>query len=79
MTSAQTLSATEVQWRDTKRYAWLLGAVIPSIPFLAWGLVEWTGSEAAEAVLRRALADTRLVMGESSTPAAPTRRQWATR
>ena len=30
-------------WRDTKRYAWLLGAVIPLIPFLAWGLVEWTG------------------------------------
>jgi len=32
-----------LEWRDTKRYAWLLGAVIPLIPFLAWGLVEWTG------------------------------------
>ena len=33
------------EWRDTKRYAWMLGAVIPVIPFLAWGLVEWTGSD----------------------------------
>ena len=32
-----------LEWRDTKRHAWLLGAVIPFIPFLAWGLVEWTG------------------------------------
>ncbi|HSV38962.1 MAG TPA: alkane 1-monooxygenase [Nocardioidaceae bacterium] len=32
-----------VEWRDTKRYAWILGAIIPFIPFLAWGLVEWTG------------------------------------
>jgi alkane 1-monooxygenase len=35
----------EDQWRDTKKYAWLLGAVIPAVPFLAWGLVEWTGSD----------------------------------
>ncbi len=31
------------EWRDTKRYAWVLGAVIPLIPFAAWGLVEATG------------------------------------
>jgi alkane 1-monooxygenase len=34
-----------LEWRDTKRYAWLLGAIIPAVPFLAWGLVEWTGSD----------------------------------
>src|SRR3954469_18661952 len=31
------------EWRDSKRYAWLLGAIIPTIPFLAWGLVSATG------------------------------------
>jgi alkane 1-monooxygenase len=31
------------EWRDTKRYAWLLGAIIPLIPFASWGLVEATG------------------------------------
>ncbi|SNR48432.1 alkane 1-monooxygenase [Haloechinothrix alba] len=30
-------------WRDGKRYAWLLGLVVPAIPFLAWGLVSATG------------------------------------
>ena len=39
-----TTDATPV-WRDTKRYAWLLGAVIPLIPFAAWGLVRWTGQD----------------------------------
>ncbi|WP_238993536.1 alkane 1-monooxygenase [Nocardioides caldifontis] len=38
--------AGPVQWRDRKRYAWLLGAVIPAVPFLAWGLVTWTGLDA---------------------------------
>jgi len=28
----------EVSWRDPKRYAWLLGLVVPSIPFLIWGI-----------------------------------------
>jgi alkane 1-monooxygenase len=31
------------RWRDHKRYAWLLGLVVPTLPFLAWGLVEATG------------------------------------
>jgi alkane 1-monooxygenase len=31
------------QWRDRKRYLWLLGLVVPSLAFLAWGLVELTG------------------------------------
>jgi len=31
------------RWRDRKRYAWLLGLIVPTLPFLAWGLVEATG------------------------------------
>ncbi len=30
-------------WSDGKRYAWLLGLVVPMLPLLAWGLVEATG------------------------------------
>jgi alkane 1-monooxygenase len=30
-------------WSDPKRYAWLLGIVVPLAPFLAWGLVALTG------------------------------------
>jgi len=30
-------------WTDSKRYAWLLGLVVPALPFIAWGLVELTG------------------------------------
>jgi alkane 1-monooxygenase len=30
-------------WRDGKRYAWLLGLIVPFAPFLAWGSVEVTG------------------------------------
>jgi alkane 1-monooxygenase len=36
---------TALEWRDSKRYAWLLGTLIPAIPFLGWGLVTWTGSD----------------------------------
>jgi alkane 1-monooxygenase len=32
-----------VRWRDPKRYAWLLGLIVPTLPFLAFGLVEATG------------------------------------
>jgi alkane 1-monooxygenase len=32
-----------VRWRDPKRYLWLLGLFVPTLPFLAWGLVELTG------------------------------------
>ncbi len=32
-----------VSWRDPKRYYWLLGLVVPTLPFLAWGLVQLTG------------------------------------
>jgi alkane 1-monooxygenase len=30
-------------WRDPKRYLWLLGLIVPTLPFLAWGLVHATG------------------------------------
>jgi alkane 1-monooxygenase len=30
-------------WHDPKRYAWLLGLIIPCAPFIAWGAVELTG------------------------------------
>jgi alkane 1-monooxygenase len=30
-------------WTDPKRHAWLLGLVIPTLPFLSWGLVQLTG------------------------------------
>jgi alkane 1-monooxygenase len=36
----EALSAT---WRDPKRYVWLLGLIVPTLPFLAWGLVQATG------------------------------------
>jgi alkane 1-monooxygenase len=34
-------------WRDPKRYAWLLGAIIPLGPFIAWAWVHATGISAA--------------------------------
>jgi alkane 1-monooxygenase len=34
---------TARRWRDRKRYLWLLGLIVPTLPFLAWGLVEATG------------------------------------
>lgn len=37
-------AATEAPaWRDAKRYAWLLGLLVPSLPLMAWALVEATG------------------------------------
>ncbi len=34
---------THPSWTDGKRYAWLLGLLVPMLPFIAWGLVEVTG------------------------------------
>jgi alkane 1-monooxygenase len=31
------------EWHDPKRYAWLLGLVVPTLPFLSYGLVHLTG------------------------------------
>jgi alkane 1-monooxygenase len=32
------------QWRDSKRYLWLLGTVVPLFFFVGWGLVNVTGT-----------------------------------
>jgi alkane 1-monooxygenase len=31
------------RWRDGKRYAWLLGVLVPTLPFIVYGLVHLTG------------------------------------
>ncbi|HZZ97220.1 MAG TPA: alkane 1-monooxygenase [Jatrophihabitantaceae bacterium] len=36
-------SAERPDWRDGKRYLWLIGAVVPMFLFLGWGLVNLTG------------------------------------
>ena len=36
-------TAARPLWRDSKRYLWILGAVIPLLLFAAWGLVSLTG------------------------------------
>ena len=33
----------EAPWRDGKRYLWLLGLLVPNLPFLAYALVSLTG------------------------------------
>src|SRR5580704_8080940 len=40
---AQAQALAPARWRDPKRYLWLLGLFVPTLPFLAWGLVELTG------------------------------------
>jgi alkane 1-monooxygenase len=37
---AADLTAT---WRDPKRYSWLLGVLVPTLPFMVYGLVQLTG------------------------------------
>ncbi len=41
--AVQSLPATQVEWRDGKRYLWIMGAVMPLVPFAAWSLVAVTG------------------------------------
>jgi alkane 1-monooxygenase len=36
-------TAERPDWRDGKRYLWLLGAIVPMFLFLGWGLVNLTG------------------------------------
>ncbi|HSS04412.1 MAG TPA: alkane 1-monooxygenase [Solirubrobacterales bacterium] len=40
---AEDIDLNPATWTDPKRYAWLLGLIVPSLPFLAWGGVELTG------------------------------------
>jgi alkane 1-monooxygenase len=37
------IELTPATWTDPKRYAWLLGLLVPLLPLMAWGLVELTG------------------------------------
>jgi len=41
--SHEQIELNPATWTDPKRYAWLLGLIVPLLPFIAWGLVEWTG------------------------------------
>jgi alkane 1-monooxygenase len=43
MRAAGSPTEEQVTWRDPKRYLWLLGLLVPTLPFLAFGLVEATG------------------------------------
>ncbi|MGI8945802.1 MAG: alkane 1-monooxygenase [Thermoleophilaceae bacterium] len=41
--AAERRTSSPVAWRDGKRYLWLLGLFVPTLPFLAWGAVEASG------------------------------------
>ncbi len=41
MTIEATVDGQLVRWRDSKRYLWLLGAVIPLIPMAMMVLLGW--------------------------------------
>ncbi|CAN5567889.1 alkane 1-monooxygenase [soil metagenome] len=41
--SAATAKPLEIGWSDPKRYLWLLGLIVPAMPFIGFGLVEATG------------------------------------
>jgi alkane 1-monooxygenase len=45
MPSQMENDSIEPAWRDSKRYAWLLGLIVPLLPFIAWSLVRLTGSD----------------------------------
>jgi alkane 1-monooxygenase len=41
--AATTAEPVAESWTDPKRYLWLFGLVVPTVPFQAWGLAELTG------------------------------------
>jgi alkane 1-monooxygenase len=43
MIPADEPSLAPAAWSDGKRYAWLLGLLVPLLPFIAWALVRVTG------------------------------------
>lgn len=43
MPSPSVPARPEATWHDPKRYLWLIGLIVPLLPFLTWGLVEATG------------------------------------
>ncbi|MDR3418458.1 MAG: alkane 1-monooxygenase [Nevskia sp.] len=46
MTSTATTPAAEAPWKDGKRLLWLAGLLVPSLPFIGYGLVKATGINA---------------------------------
>ena len=44
MTIQATVDGRVIEWRDKKRYLWIMGAIIPLIPLMMWGLYAWTGA-----------------------------------
>ena len=40
---ADDIDLSPAGWTDTKRYAWLLGLIVPLLPFIAWAGFELTG------------------------------------
>ena len=47
MTIEATIDGQVVHWRDSKRYLWIMGAIMPLLPFAMWGLFALSGSTAA--------------------------------
>ena len=43
MESSAVPAAYRLEWTDPKRYLWLLGLVVPLLPFIAW---VWSSSPA---------------------------------
>jgi alkane 1-monooxygenase len=43
VTIEATIDGRTVQWRDRKRYLWIIGAIVPLIPMGIWGLYALTG------------------------------------
>ena len=46
MSSTSGAARSAVTWHDPKRYLWLIGLIVPLLPFLSWGLVAGTGLSA---------------------------------
>ncbi|MCW2823489.1 MAG: alkane 1-monooxygenase [Aeromicrobium sp.] len=47
MTIEATVDGTAIQWRDRKRYLWIIGAIVPLVPVAMWGLYSLTDSTLA--------------------------------
>jgi alkane 1-monooxygenase len=43
MASSTVTPGSTEQWRDNKRYLWLIGLVVPSLAFIAFGMFQLTG------------------------------------
>src|ERR1035437_3310879 len=43
MSAPPSVAPAPARWRDPKRQLWLLGLIVPTLPFISWGLVEATG------------------------------------